>query len=84
MRIFSCQFELLGRNARRLVRHSLPVPQSLNNHLTAKSEPWSSARPRLGASVGLAIKSKSNNLILKQNNQAIREPRPARRIPSSS
>jgi hypothetical protein len=41
------------------------APQSRTDHLVAKSEPWVSAGPRLGTSIGLATRLLAQNLILR-------------------
>ena len=50
--------------------------KSRTGHLTAKSEPWTSAGPRLGASIGLATRLPPQNLILRENRKIVREPCP--------
>jgi hypothetical protein len=40
------------------------------------SEPWTSAGPRLGASIGLATRLLPHNLVLRENPEVVQEPRP--------
>ena len=41
-----------------------------------RAEPWTSAAPRLGASIGLAGRLLAHNLVLRENHKVAREPRP--------
>jgi hypothetical protein len=41
-----------------------------------RAEPWTGAGPRLGAFIGLATRLLSQNLVLRENREIAREPRP--------
>ena len=49
-----------------------------------RAEPWTSAGPRLGTSIGLATRLLGQNLILRENRKIAREPRPTGRMSGSS